>query len=137
MSSVLTQFFRHFLRRCLSGQESGFVGKRKAIAIQKQFSLLEHAFLSTLSTQGFHATVVMDSFILSLVYIQFEILLHSLQALGAEMQWSVWLVNPAEPCRHISPYFSEDEPSRHICSSLGSWLESVGVTDTTGVHTLL
>lgn len=84
MSSVLTQFFRHFLGRCLSTRETGFVGKGKTIAIEKQFSFLEHAFLSILSTQGFHVTVVMDSFILSLVYIQFEILLHSPQALGAE-----------------------------------------------------
>lgn len=35
------------------------------------------------------------------------------------------------------PYFSEDEPSRHICSFLRGWLESVGVIDTTGVYTLL
>lgn len=76
-----------------------------------------------------------NGLILSSVYIQFEILLYSLQALRAKTQWSMWLVNLAEPCRPssssiISPYFSEDEPSRHICSSLRSWLEGLGVTDT-------
>lgn len=91
---------------------------RKAIFISRT------CFLCILSTHGFHVTVVMYSFILSLVYIQFEILLHSLQALGAETSY------------HFPLLFWGWAKQTHLF--LPERLAGdIGVTDTTGVYTLL